>query len=151
MQADLPAAEQVRGLRAGPGVVTFAGPQGRGFLKGGHDDYTANTMVCVARGRRCVVILASDVRNDGVRVGIDASLQTKSGTLMLAIQWPISRPATHTQLMQLGGSVSAHFRADKRIRKGATCLRVVRDADCMQPYREGANHVVIVRVPWSTT
>jgi hypothetical protein len=96
-------------------------------------------------------ILASDVRNDGVRVGIDASLQTKSGTLMLAIQWPIVRSVTHTQLLQLAGSVAAHFPADLRMKKGATCLRVTRDADCMQPYRESANHVVIVRILWSTT
>lgn len=50
------------GLAAGLGVVTFTGPQGRGFFKGGHNDSTGNMMVCLERGRRCVVILANDVR-----------------------------------------------------------------------------------------
>jgi len=40
----------------------FEGPLGRGFYKGGHNDSTGNTWVCVQRGRRCVVILANDVR-----------------------------------------------------------------------------------------
>lgn len=62
LQAELPPARRRGDLAAGLGVVTFRGPQGTGFYKGGHDDQTANTMVCVARGRRCVVILANDVR-----------------------------------------------------------------------------------------
>lgn len=44
------------------GVVAFAGPQGRGWYKGGHDDITANTLVCVERGARCVLVMANDVR-----------------------------------------------------------------------------------------
>jgi CubicO group peptidase (beta-lactamase class C family) len=47
---------------AGLGVVTFEGPQGRGWYKGGHDDITANTLVCLERRQRCVVILSNDVR-----------------------------------------------------------------------------------------
>jgi hypothetical protein len=31
-------------------------------MKGGHNDSTGNTLVCVQRGRRCVVILSNDVR-----------------------------------------------------------------------------------------
>lgn len=50
------------GLAAGLGVVTFDGPQGRGFFKGGHNDSTGNMWVCLERGMRCVVILANDVR-----------------------------------------------------------------------------------------
>jgi hypothetical protein len=49
-------------LYAGLGVVAFRGPQGAGFFKGGHDDHTANTMVCVEKGQRCAVILSNDVR-----------------------------------------------------------------------------------------
>ncbi|MBN9590473.1 MAG: serine hydrolase [Alphaproteobacteria bacterium 64-11] len=49
-------------LRAGLGVVTFRGPQGPGFYKGGHDEQTANTLVCLVRTRDCVVILSNDVR-----------------------------------------------------------------------------------------
>ena len=61
-QPDLPADRQRPGLAAGLGVVVFDGPQGHGFYKGGHDDITANTWVCVPQSRRCVVILANDVR-----------------------------------------------------------------------------------------
>jgi CubicO group peptidase (beta-lactamase class C family) len=49
-------------LAAGLGVVTFEGPQGRGFFKGGHNDSTGNIWVCLERGRRCVILLANDVR-----------------------------------------------------------------------------------------
>jgi CubicO group peptidase (beta-lactamase class C family) len=58
----LPASDQRKDLYAGLGVVVFDGPQGHGFYKGGHDGDTANTMVCVERSQRCVVILANDVR-----------------------------------------------------------------------------------------
>lgn len=50
------------GLSAGLGVVTFEGPQGRGYFKGGHNESTANMMVCLQRGERCVLILSNDVR-----------------------------------------------------------------------------------------
>ena len=59
---DLPANEQRKDLAAGLGCVVFEGPQGHGFYKGGHDGQTANTMVCMESGRRCVVILSNDVR-----------------------------------------------------------------------------------------
>lgn len=59
---ELPRAQQFKGVAAGLGVITFKGPQGLGFFKGGHDDYTANTMVCIERNQRCVVILGNDVR-----------------------------------------------------------------------------------------
>jgi hypothetical protein len=42
---ELPGKEQRKDLAAGLGVVVFDGPQGHGFLKGGHDGQTANTMV----------------------------------------------------------------------------------------------------------
>lgn len=62
LQAELPPATRHMGLASGVGVIVFDGPQGRGFMKGGHNDSTANTMVCIERRRRCVVILANDVR-----------------------------------------------------------------------------------------
>jgi CubicO group peptidase (beta-lactamase class C family) len=62
LQDELPPAQRRPDLAAGLGVVVFDGPQGPGFFKGGHDDSTANTWVCVHRGRRCVVILSNDVR-----------------------------------------------------------------------------------------
>ncbi|WP_422016385.1 serine hydrolase domain-containing protein [Roseateles sp.] len=61
-QPELPLAERRTDLAAGLGVVTFLGPQGPGFYKGGHNDSTGNTWVCVKPGKRCVVILANDVR-----------------------------------------------------------------------------------------
>jgi CubicO group peptidase (beta-lactamase class C family) len=48
--------------RAALGVIAFTGPQGPGWLKGGHNDTTANTLVCLERGQRCVLILGNDVR-----------------------------------------------------------------------------------------
>jgi CubicO group peptidase (beta-lactamase class C family) len=60
--AEVSASRQWQGLAAGLGVVAFAGPQGRGFFKGGHNDSTGNMWVCLERGRRCVVLLANDVR-----------------------------------------------------------------------------------------
>lgn len=47
------------GLGAGIGVVVFDGPQGHAFLKGGHNDITDNILICVEKGRRCVVILTN--------------------------------------------------------------------------------------------
>ena len=44
------------------GVIAFSGPQGPGWYKGGHDDITANTLVCLERRQRCVLILSNDVR-----------------------------------------------------------------------------------------
>ncbi|OYX38390.1 MAG: serine hydrolase [Sphingomonas sp. 32-62-10] len=59
---ELPVDQRMKGLSAGLGVITFAGPQGPGFFKGGHNDSTANTWVCVKNTSRCVVILSNDVR-----------------------------------------------------------------------------------------
>ncbi len=57
-----PAQAAFPGLAAGVGIITFEGPMGRGFFKGGHNDSTANMMVCLETGQRCVVVLANDVR-----------------------------------------------------------------------------------------
>ncbi|RZJ09914.1 MAG: class A beta-lactamase-related serine hydrolase [Rubrivivax sp.] len=62
LQPELPADKRRPDLAAGLGVVTFTGPQGPGFYKGGHNDSTGNTWVCVKAGQRCVVMLANDVR-----------------------------------------------------------------------------------------
>jgi CubicO group peptidase (beta-lactamase class C family) len=61
---DLPVSEQRRDLASGLGVTVFDGPQGHGFYKGGHDGATANTLVCIDAGQRCVVILSNDVRSE---------------------------------------------------------------------------------------
>lgn len=62
LQPELPVDQRNPTLAAGLGVVVFDGPQGAGFMKGGHNDSTGNTMVCVQHRQRCVVILANDVR-----------------------------------------------------------------------------------------
>lgn len=65
-QEELAAAERRKDLAAGLGVVTFSGPQGPGFFKGGHNDTTGNIWVCVEKGRRCIVMLANDVRAEAM-------------------------------------------------------------------------------------
>jgi len=59
---ELPAERQRKDLFAGLGVITFTGPQGPGFFKGGHDGQTANSVVCLEKSRKCVLILSNDVR-----------------------------------------------------------------------------------------
>jgi hypothetical protein len=66
-------------LAAGLGVVVFDGPQGRGFYKGGHNDTTGNTMVCLERGQRCAVILANDVRAEAAFPAIVRAVLGETG------------------------------------------------------------------------
>jgi len=54
--------EPLANLAAGLGVVTFRGAAGKGWFKGGHNDTTGNMVLCLESGRRCVVLLANDVR-----------------------------------------------------------------------------------------
>ena len=70
LQALAPPEQQHPNLAAGLGVVTFAGPQGPGFQKGGHNDSTGNTWVCLEQRKRCVVILSNDVRAEALFPGI---------------------------------------------------------------------------------
>ena len=59
--ADSPAMRAI-GLAAGIGMVTFRGPHGLTFFKGGHNDTTGNQAICVDASRRCVIYLSNDVR-----------------------------------------------------------------------------------------
>ncbi len=61
---ELPPGQQRKDLYAGLGVIVFNGPQGHGYYKGGHDNQTGNTMVCLETSQRCVVILSNDVRSE---------------------------------------------------------------------------------------
>ena len=79
LQPELPEAARVNGLSAGLGVVTFTGPQGPGFYKGGHNDSTGNTWVCVERRARCVVILANDVRAEAMFPQLVRSILGETG------------------------------------------------------------------------
>jgi CubicO group peptidase (beta-lactamase class C family) len=53
-------------LSAGLGVVTFDGPFGHAFFKGGHNDTTGNQAICVEKIRRCVLFLSNDVRAESL-------------------------------------------------------------------------------------
>ena len=70
LQPIAPPQQQHRDLAAGLGVVTFNGPLGHGFQKGGHNDSTGNTWVCLERQQSCVVILSNDVRAEPLFPGI---------------------------------------------------------------------------------
>ncbi len=61
LQGEAPVAERPD-ASAGMGVVVFDGPQGPGWYKGGHNDSTANTLVCIERTKRCLLIMSNDVR-----------------------------------------------------------------------------------------
>ena len=54
------------GLAAGLGLVTFRDASGPAWFKGGHNDWTGNMVVCLEARRRCVVMLANDVRAERV-------------------------------------------------------------------------------------
>jgi CubicO group peptidase (beta-lactamase class C family) len=54
------------GLSAGVGLVTFRDASGPAWFKGGHNDWTGNMVVCLETGKRCVVLLANDVRAEKI-------------------------------------------------------------------------------------
>jgi CubicO group peptidase (beta-lactamase class C family) len=54
------------GLAAALGVVTFTDSSGAAWFKGGHNDTTGNMVLCLESGQRCVVMLANDVRAEGI-------------------------------------------------------------------------------------
>ncbi len=70
-------------LAAGIGVVTFDGPAGHALFKGGHNDITDNMLVCVEKGRRCVVALS----NSGVGQRIFPPL-VKAALGETGMPWP---------------------------------------------------------------
>ena len=86
---EAPPSERWPGLAAGLGVISFTGPQGRGLMKGGHNDSTANTMVCIEAKRRCVVILSNDVRAEAA---FPKLVETMLGPTGFAWQWEYPPP-----------------------------------------------------------
>lgn len=66
-------------LAAALGVIAFTGPQGRGFQKGGHNDSTGNTLVCLEQGQRCVLILSNDVRSEKLFPGLVKAVLGETG------------------------------------------------------------------------
>ena len=100
-------------------------------------------------------ILASDVPNDPERVGLSSRGvagvdHIRSGTFILALQWPIARPVTHAQLVELAGQIADHFPADLCMTYAQSRLRVTQDSAPLQPYIEGAYRVAVVRVFWNS-
>jgi hypothetical protein len=53
-------------LAAGLGLVTFQDASGPAWFKGGHNDWTGNMVICLERWKRCVVMLANDVRAERI-------------------------------------------------------------------------------------
>jgi hypothetical protein len=53
-------------LAAGLGLVTFRDTSGPAFFKGGHNDWTGNMAICLEARRRCLVMLANDVRAERI-------------------------------------------------------------------------------------
>lgn len=84
LEPELPVKEQRKDLYAGLGVVVFDGPQGHGFYKGGHDEQTANLMVCLEASQRCVVILSNDVRSEA---GFEGLVKFVLGDTGLPFDW----------------------------------------------------------------
>ncbi len=48
------------------GWLVYRTPRGRAWSKGGHDDGTNNLALCVADGRRCLVILSNSSNGEGI-------------------------------------------------------------------------------------
>ncbi len=70
LQENLPVDRQIKGLSAGLGVVTFEGPSGGGFFKGGHNDSTGNMWICLKKQKKCAVLMSNDVRAEALFPGI---------------------------------------------------------------------------------
>ena len=54
------------GLAAGLAVVTFQDTSGPAWFKGGHNDWTGNMVLCLEHRKRCLVMLANDVRAERI-------------------------------------------------------------------------------------
>ena len=54
------------GLSAGLGLVTFQDATGPAWFKGGHNDFTGNMVIGLEKGKRCLVMLANDVRAERI-------------------------------------------------------------------------------------
>lgn len=54
------------GLAAGLGLVTFQDKSGPAWFKGGHNPWTGNMVICLENKKRCVVMLANDVRAERI-------------------------------------------------------------------------------------
>ncbi len=67
------------GLSAGLGLVTFEGPRGKVWFKGGHNDWTGNMVVCIERQQRCLVMLSNDVRAERIYPELTEAIMGSTG------------------------------------------------------------------------
>jgi len=79
------------GLAAGLGVVTFRDASGPAWFKGGHNDWTGNMVICMENGKRCVVMLANDVRAERIYPEIVRSIL---GDTEMPWRWEYNWPDT---------------------------------------------------------
>lgn len=79
LQPELPLNKRRADLAAGLSVLSFNGPQGSGFMRSGHNDWTGNIWVCVEARRRCVVILSNDVRAESEFSRVTAFILGETG------------------------------------------------------------------------
>jgi CubicO group peptidase (beta-lactamase class C family) len=80
LNGDAPAAEQPVGVASSVGLITFTGPQGAAFFRSGHNDSTGNTLVCLEKGQRCVLIMSNDVRAEAAFPMIVRDILGETGT-----------------------------------------------------------------------
>lgn len=59
---DSGAANWPQELSAGLGVVSFQDRGGTAWFRDGHDEWSANLVLCLEKGQRCVVYMSNDVR-----------------------------------------------------------------------------------------
>ena len=78
LQPEAPAAERLP-IKAALGTIVFSGPQGPGWVRSGHNDSTGNTLVCVERRRRCVLILSNDVRAEAAFPALTRTVLGETG------------------------------------------------------------------------
>lgn len=83
------------GLAAGLGVVTFGAGVDAGWYKGGHDDGTANMAICLEHRRRCVVMLANDVRAERIFAQV---AQLVLGPTAMPWSWEYAWPSPSAQV-----------------------------------------------------
>jgi len=79
--------DEMLGLSAGLGLVTYRDVDGPVWFKGGHNDWTGNMVVCRERQRRCVVLLANDVRAERIYPEL---VRLVLGDLLLPWSWEYS-------------------------------------------------------------
>ncbi|MEG3788700.1 serine hydrolase domain-containing protein [Lysobacter sp. CCNWLW3] len=92
-------------LASALGWVTYREPQGRAWFKGGHDDGTNNLALCVADGRRCLVILSNSSNGESIyKYLIDAAL----GPTCVPWFWNNYIPYDHPQLREPEARLRPH-------------------------------------------